>query len=316
MFWSERQLQQFAHLFVGRLSDYAVQGADGRYRRVGAPISVEVLKEHLMGSLTMGTYVLDEQNQASFAVYDADQEDGLLILVEVWYGLALDGIPAYLEKSRRGGHLWVFLRRPLAACTLRRWLLPYCPADVEFYPKQDKTQGYGSLIRVPLGIHRRTGKRYPFVFPDRLGNPVVASSVSETVRFFEQAERARVPANLAQVEVPEHRTKATHTSQTKTQHIHQSSGVRTIAEWCASQDPFTVIGQYVRLDSRGMGHCPFGSHHKDGRDTHPSFQVFVPRSSGGICWRCYAGNVSGNVFNFLQSYHGLEARDLWAMLQK
>src|SRR5207302_1758151 len=58
------------------------------------------------------------------------------------------------------------------------------------------------------------------------------------------------------------------------------SPTMTIHEWCAMQDPFTLIGGYVQLDDHGMCCCPFGWHHDDGRDAHPSFRVYAPRSAG------------------------------------
>jgi len=38
---------------------------------------------------------------------------------------------------------------------------------VELFPKQDKlTSGPGSLIRLPFGVHRKTGLQYGFITPD------------------------------------------------------------------------------------------------------------------------------------------------------
>jgi len=34
--------------------------------------------------------------------------------------------------------------------------------DVEVFPKQGKSEGPGSLVRVPFGIHRKSGERYKF----------------------------------------------------------------------------------------------------------------------------------------------------------
>jgi hypothetical protein len=39
--------------------------------------------------------------------------------------------------------------------------------DVELFPKQDELgDGPGSLIRMPFGVHRLTGRRYAFYTPD------------------------------------------------------------------------------------------------------------------------------------------------------
>ena len=100
-------LTQFARLFVSRRDDYALQRETGRYVRVGAPVSAAALSRHLSGIQTMGTYVIDEGGLCRFAVYDADTPDGLSMLAEVQARLAADGVPSYLECSRRGEHLWV-----------------------------------------------------------------------------------------------------------------------------------------------------------------------------------------------------------------
>jgi len=312
------QAQGFADLFIGRQSDYALQLSTGRYRRIGLPVSLEVIQEHLAGSCTMGTYLMDEQGQCFFAVFDADQPDGLGMLADVRRQLAGEAIPSYLEVSRRGGHLWVFLDTPVPAWLVRTWLLPYCPAGVEFYPKQDESTGVGSLIRVPLGVHRRSGKRYPFVIWKHGQLVPVASRLSDMVEALGEVQRATVPQALWLA----HRNKTrfqrdTHTSQTLIPSpIRSSSRQQTIAEWCAEQEPFSFISRYVRLDNRGLGCCPFGNHHKTGRDRRPSFQVFQPRCPGGNCWRCYTGDISGNVFNFLQLYHELSAQELWTRLRR
>lgn len=320
--YTDEQARLFAGFFIGRQSDYALQLSTGRYRRVGFPVSLEAIHAHLEGSCTLGTYLMDEWGMCLFAVFDADQDDGLYQLADLRRRFSRDGIPSYLEASRRGGHLWIFLDTPLSARLLRSWLLPFCPPGVEFYPKQDESEGYGSLIRVPLGVHRRSGQRYPLViWRDGRFCPV-APTISGILAALEAVERARVPRSLFLAPGPTmpYSPRAgtpPPTSQTKTSPaISRISLTSGIAEWCARQEPFTFIGRYVRLDSRGVGHCPFPEHHRAGRDRHPSFQVFVPKRPGGSCWRCYTGDISGNVFNFLQAYHKMSAQELWTRLRR
>lgn len=320
--YTDEQARLFANLFIGRQSDYALQLSTGRYRRAGFPVSLEAIHAHLDGLCTLGTYVRDERGRCFFAVFDADQDDGLSQLVDLRRQLAGDGLPSYLEASRRGGHLWLFLRTPLSARLLRSWLLPYCPPGVEFYPKQDESEGYGSLIRVPLGIHRRSGERYPFLIW-RDGHVVpVASTIAETLAVLESVERACVPPSLVLAHSrpaspqPARPHTPTHITNQKPPTLTRAARPLGIAEWCAEQEPFAFISRYVRLDSRGMGHCPFPEHHRAGCDRHPSFQVFSPRTPGGSCWRCYTGDISGNVFNFLQLYHEMSAKELWTRLRR
>ena len=88
---------------------------------------------------------------------DADQPGGLELLAQAQQRLAADGIVSYLERSHREGHLRVFFQNWAPAATVRWWLRPYCPAGMEFFPKQDTTNGYGSLIRLALGCASSDG---------------------------------------------------------------------------------------------------------------------------------------------------------------
>lgn len=316
---SYQELSPFADLFIGRRDDFALQRSDGRYRRAGYRVSLLELGDHLAGRLTMGTYVIDEQGLCSFAVFDADGVYGLPLLAQVQQRLAGSGIVSYLEQSRRGGHLWVFLAERLPARLVRGWLLPFAPAEVEFFPKQDSSQGVGSLIRVPLGVHRLTGERYPFVTYQE-GQPVpFTPSLDGMARYLiANAQRVSIPpAVRAAVEQPPatRPPRHTHTSLTKNARTVPTSPSRTIADWCTAQEPFSLIGRYITLDRQGNGHCPFTEQHKNGYDRRPSFHVYEPALDGGCCWHCYACNLTGNVFNFLERYHGLTARELWRRIQ-
>src|SRR5215831_11068667 len=131
-------LDSFINTFVSRRDDFALQRSDGGYVRVGRPLALRDVYSHLRGAHTLGSYVIDEQGQCRFAVFDADSEDGLDVLHRAQDQLHAVGIASTLEQSRRGGHLWVMLAEPLLASLVRAWLLPFCPPGVEFYPKQDE----------------------------------------------------------------------------------------------------------------------------------------------------------------------------------
>lgn len=304
-------LSLYASLFVSRWSDFARQRESGAYWRVGRPLTRQDLEQHLRGRWTLGTYVIDEQGQCPFAVFDADTDDGLDVLRQIQVQLAQQTIPSSLERSRRGGHLWVFLAHPVLASRVRAWLLPFCPDGVEFYPKQAEGSGYGSLIRLPLGVHRRSGKRYPFISWSNAGLTPAARSVSETLAWL---------ATISRVEVPpmEPALLITHTAQrsfSSARHASPVSRSMTIRNWCAQQDPLQVIGAYVDLNAQGIGRCPFAWHHAQG-DTHSSFKVYAPGSPGGYCWYCYTWQQGGSVFDFLRYYHGLDAREMWKRIQE
>jgi len=318
MVYTNEQMTPLVRACIGRRNDYAIQRDNGLYVRTGQPLTSDVLREHLLGRVTIGTYLIDEQGCCRFAVFDADGDDGLLRLLDLQAHLAADGMGAYLEGSRRGGHLWLFLARPILAGVVRGWLQPYQSAGVELYPKQDKASDAhpGSLIRVPFGVHRRSGRRYPFVaLVDGKLMPVVRT-VAAGLAFLSTVERVDVPADLflsasaASSGGNEHKK---YPSKASTPCRKVSPGM-SIRDWCAGQDALSVIGRYVTLDARGMGCCPFSAHHAAGRDRHPSLWVYAPQGKDIFCWWCHTWQQGGSLFDFLRLYHGLDARDLWRRL--
>ncbi len=315
---SRSQLDPFISCCIGRRNDYAVQVPDGHYVRIRSDITYEEVFWHLQGSQTLGTYVINEGNLCRFAVFDSDAPTGLFDLAAAQVNLATSGIPSYLELSRRGAHLWVFFTEPLSPMLVRAWLLPYVPQGCEFYPKQDQAswEHPGCLIRLPLGVHLRSGERYPFVtLVDGQLFPLF-SSVIDALGWFSTIERANVPSQLTIL--PQRDGESPQTQQNisfkKPQPTTTVGGTSTIRDWCASQDPLAVIGRYVSLDGNGVGCCPFGWHHADGVDTHPSFVAYRPVSPDICCWYCHVWQSGGSLFDFLKLYYGLEAGELWHLL--
>ena len=313
---TDTYLRVLAARCLGRRNDYALQQASGRYLRVGSAVTLDALRAHVAGLHTMGTYLIDEQGGTRFAVFDADSLDGLVQLLAVQRRLAADGVASALEGSRRGGHLWVFFAAALAPALVRRWLLPYCPVGVEFYPKREWAtwEEPGSLVRVPLGVHRRTFRRYPFLAAASSGDRLVpaARSVSESLEWLATIERAPVPERETMDSLDAPREPATpYVARGAGGAASWSDASTSIHEWCDQQDAVRVIGRYVRLDRHGLGCCPFGWHHDDGKDSHPSLWVHAPRASGAPCWYCHVWRRGGNLFDFLCLWYGISARQLW-----
>ena len=97
--------------------------------------------------------------------------------------LADEDAPSYLERSRRGGHLWLFLAQAVAGREARAFgkglLVAHQIEGVELYPKQDQlADGLGSLIRTPFGVHWLAGRRHGFYTADGAG---LAGSMREQI---------------------------------------------------------------------------------------------------------------------------------------
>ncbi|GER87604.1 hypothetical protein KDW_17660 [Dictyobacter vulcani] len=306
-------LSSYQNLFVGRQDDYAIQLPNGKYRRAGKPLTTGDVYDHLVGRRTYGTYIMDAHGHCRFAVIDADTEDGLDRLWLIQEQLTAQHITSYVECSRRGGHLWIFFTSPAPASWVRAWLLPYCPSDMEFYPKQDEGQGYGSLIRLPLGVHRKSGQRYHFMERQPGSLATLTQTDEQRLTWFASITRVQVPQL---VPVPKQTpARPTHTS-------FSSPGQRTtngpspIRQWNAEQDHYQVISRYVDLNASGVGQCPFGDHHANGKDSQASFKVYDPGAPGGYCWYCYTWQKGGSLFDFLRYYYHLDTKELWQRIQE
>ncbi|GCF07353.1 TOTE conflict system archaeo-eukaryotic primase domain-containing protein [Dictyobacter arantiisoli] len=304
-------LSTYMDLFVGRHDDYAIQLSNGRYRRAKQPLTKHDIHDHLLGVRTYGTYIMDAAGRCRFAVIDADTDDGLDRLWSIQEQLATHGIVSSVERSRRGGHLWVFFTDPVPASQVRAWLLRYCPSDMEFYPKQDEGKGYGSLIRLPLGVHRKSGQRYPFVERGSTGLVALTLTDEQRIAWFSSIKRMEVP-QLVTTPAP-----AASTSHTLFSSPPQraAQGPSPIRQWNAEQDHYEVIGRYVSLNNNGVGQCPFGDHHTNGSDTKASFKVYNPGVPGGYCWYCYTWQKGGSLFDFLRYYYHLDTQELWERIR-
>jgi hypothetical protein len=154
-----------AQRFVQRWDLYARQLDDGSYVCVHEPLNVDHLLAHLRGESTLGAYLLDQESRARFLVLDADDAQSWQQLGHLASALVDEDVQAYLEESRRGGHLWLFLAGAVAGQEVRAFgkelLAAHRTEGVELYPKQDQiADGPGSLIRMPFGVHRLTGQGY------------------------------------------------------------------------------------------------------------------------------------------------------------
>lgn len=189
---SDEIVAGYRDLFINRLA-YTIQSSTphpdtGRYfyyrpRRNEKPVSLTpaTIRQHLEGTLTIGLYAINPQSQrCKWVAIDADYEDALEDLLKLQWQLRQDGVDAALERSRRGGHLWIFAATPLLARDCRVYIYNLASqlkvpvkgvklADgIEVFPKQDQVPAteFGNAIRAPLGVHRAVAKRYWFYGAD------------------------------------------------------------------------------------------------------------------------------------------------------
>jgi hypothetical protein len=273
-----------AGTFIQRRDLYARQTRDGSYICIRSPLETSHLVAHLKGELTLGAYVLDPSSQASYIVFDADDDDQAQALDRMAKCLADQNVPAYMEGSRRGGHLWLFFAKPVSGKQARLFgqnlLELYGVPKLELFPKQAKlSEGPGSLIRLPFGVHRKTGLRYGFYTLDH--HPLTASQ-SEQIHILcapERVPEAFVKQNSTRPSSKPPKPVYAGTEESKkplSERIKQSITVRDF------------VSQFVELSPAGRGLCPFHD------DQNSSFAV----NAEGNYWHCFAGCGGGSIIDF------------------
>jgi hypothetical protein len=290
----------YAATFIPRRDCYPWQQPDGAFITVYKPLTTAMLEAHLLGHIMLGAYALDPVSMAHWICLDADDDaqwNKLLIVADT---LESQSIPAYREPSRRSGHLWLFTP-PLPGIFARRFaagLLHEYQLDVEVYPKQGElTSGVGSFVRLPLGVHRKSGRVYPFI--NRNGLPLaptireqaalLASSPARLSLPFVLSVLSRVPHSPA----PQPEPTAAFRPTIPTHKMPLSERLK------ATISVLEFVSRYVQLNERNMGFCPFHD------DQHKSFGVHAEANY----WHCFAGCGGGSIIDFWMKWRERHGQD-------
>ncbi|MFH1491022.1 MAG: CRISPR-associated primase-polymerase type A1 [Pseudomonadota bacterium] len=185
-------IAMYMNLFSGREDCFARQWVDraaGKqgYVPVRRPMEPADLEEHLAGRKTYGIYLLDSRSRLRTGVVDADLDKSLregrlkadekarvkreaTYLIRRMKELSIDrGLHSLAEFSGgKGFHFWFFFSEPAEASLVRQGLeelVRVLKGDLtafhlEVFPKQDRLsgKGLGNLVKLPLGVHRLSGK--------------------------------------------------------------------------------------------------------------------------------------------------------------
>jgi len=198
----ERLIGRFLKLFAGREDCFARQWVDKNdskqgYVPVKRPLEPLDLEDHLKGTRTYGIYLLRSDATVTTAVMDVDlkkafqgkkldreerdilRREGSYVMKRIRDMAEEAGFRPLVEFSGgKGFHFWFIMDRPVTAGQARDWLTPMREAlyrdlsafSIEVFPKQTSLsgKGLGNLVKLPLGVHRLTGKRsYFFECPRR-----------------------------------------------------------------------------------------------------------------------------------------------------
>jgi hypothetical protein len=209
-------LARFVALFGGREGVYARQWAKNAentgYTPVREPLSHRVAHNHLIGNHTIGVYPVRLDGTVLFAAIDLDLQKSLVTRCRAGdyeWDTAMAALHAYAQKlialaqqhhlhayledsGGKGRHCWCFFSQPTAARVARRlatsWAQLAGPppphVTIELYPKQVhlNPDQLGNLIKLPLGVHRGSGRRAEFWAEDGEPHPDQEAYLLQIVR--------------------------------------------------------------------------------------------------------------------------------------
>ena len=203
--FDKETVSRYLSIFSGREGVYAKEILDksGKvfYLPIKKNLDEEQILNHIRGDETLAIYCSRIDNTVMFLVIDvdisrsawlqsSDNEEKRKSLIEkcnlVTEKLLLSckkvNIPAYMESTGgKGKHLWIFFAEPVESKKARELARNVIrgigghPSDIslEIFPKQDfvSKEALGSLIRLPMGINKKTSSRSVFI--DEKGAPYI-----------------------------------------------------------------------------------------------------------------------------------------------
>ena len=299
--------------FAGRTDVYGIYTPDG-WRPRRSPLTPSVVLDAFANGSPITFYFLAPDEMTHVAAIDFDTGNGFEQAVLMGCVMWDDGVPAYIETSRRGAHLWSVLDGQLHALALRSAHRTYLQAaglpandqKIELRPgERVGTHGIGLALRAPMMPHPVTGVAGTLLDP-RTQQPLGGSlaEVMQTVQrapaatMAAAAERYRPPAPPPVPRYPQSSPRYP----APTPRYPGQRGRGRIERFNAENIVSEMLSREFRLITAAPGRsvrCP-GPTHRNG-DRSPSLSI-LPDDRRAYC------HVPGCAFN--GSGHGVDAFDL------
>ena len=182
-------VEVFMDLFGGRTDAYGTWEGGS----VKADVAYSTFAKHLYGQELVGIYPLTDNSTVKWGCTDIDVDE-IDLALNLKTAFDVKGIKSFVEKTRRGYHVWVFANDWIPAPIMRRAFLAAheavkVPAK-EVNPKQEEATGLGNYVRLPYpnGINEMPENRY--VLSEATLKPI---SLKE---FLTEAKQTRTSINL------------------------------------------------------------------------------------------------------------------------
>lgn len=223
-------IELFEQCFRGREDMYTREILDGENRRksefAAVPLTRDVIRKHLSGSETIGTYLVRNNDTVHYVVFDIDVSRKVLLkddsklpeYLDIAGRFASDlcktigtmGLKAYIEFSGyRGFHVWIFfsewlqVRYAYSLMDIIERKMDKIPDNItiERFPAKNKKKNgsSGQNIKLPYGIHIYTGNRAVFLHDDMSYITDVNNFLSTLARYSIDNIKRVIGANISDV---------------------------------------------------------------------------------------------------------------------
>lgn len=198
----------YAGLCAARTDAYS-QWTGDQWVAVRRPLTPEVVLGAFESKVPVSGYMIGADSTTHVMALDIDLEDGWEVARRIGAAMWADDAPAYIERSRRGAHLWAFLDQRVPAIVARRAWRSYVAAarvtldpKIELRPGSDRIDpdGLGHALRMPTMPHQVTGKRDALRDP-RSGEPIGAG-LAQILLAIEIVPAARISAAAERYQPP------------------------------------------------------------------------------------------------------------------
>jgi hypothetical protein len=156
---SQSPAEKLYSLFVARDDVYGVEDSQG-WRTERGKLTIAHIESHLKGEYTLGVYPFNRKGYVKWVLIDVDYKGGELFYDYMCRKFGANSV-CLEDSGGKGVHIWAFLQpTPL-------WQIANKLDDMEqelkhrIFPKQRewKVDTIGNFVRLPLGVHHKTGNR-------------------------------------------------------------------------------------------------------------------------------------------------------------
>jgi hypothetical protein len=141
-------IEEFMELFQGRTDAYGTWEGGS----VKEPTNYKSFARHLYDEELIGIYPLKDDSTVRWGCSDIDVDE-IDLARNLQLALQSQNVPAFIEKTVRGYHVWVFASEWIPAPIMRRAFLAAHEAinlvAKEVNPKQEEAKDVGNYVRLP-----------------------------------------------------------------------------------------------------------------------------------------------------------------------